>query len=91
MKGFAISPGIHSRTLKLPTRTHVTRPAPLRLAIRQALFCSSLGLATLPLAHATDSASTATRYDLAIPAGSLDAALIALSRSTGLNIAFNPG
>jgi outer membrane receptor for ferric coprogen and ferric-rhodotorulic acid len=69
----------------------VTRPAPLRLAIRQALFCSSLGLATLPLAHATDSASTATRYELVIPAGSLDAALIALSRSTGLNIAFTPG
>ncbi|HDS1793814.1 TonB-dependent siderophore receptor [Pseudomonas putida] len=69
----------------------MTRPAPLRLAIRQALFCTSLGLATLPLAHATDSASTATRYELVIPAGSLDAALIALSRSTGLNIAFTPG
>ncbi len=69
----------------------MTRPAPLRLAIRQALFCTSLGLATLPLAHATDSASTATRYELVIPPGSLDAALIALSRSTGLNIAFTPG
>lgn len=69
----------------------MTRPAPLRLAIRQALFCTSLGLATLPLAHAADSASSTTRYGLAIPAGSLDAALTTLSRSTGLNIAFTPG
>ncbi len=75
----------------MPTRTPRDPTRPLRLAIRQALFCSSLGLATLPLAHATDSASTATRYELVIPAGSLDAALIALSRSTGLNIAFTPG
>ncbi|MGE8384604.1 MAG: hypothetical protein ACN6PL_13150, partial [Pseudomonas putida] len=66
----------------------MTRPAPLRLAIRQALLCTSLGLATLPLAHAADSASSTTRYDLAIPAGSLDAVLTTLSRSTGLNIAF---
>ncbi|KIY40626.1 hypothetical protein TZ03_10755 [Pseudomonas sp. 10-1B] len=69
----------------------MTRPTPLRIAIRQALLCTSLGLGTLPLAHAADDASTTTaRYDLAIPAGSLDAALTTLSRSTGLNIAFTP-
>lgn len=69
----------------------MTRPTPLRIAIRQALLCTSLGLGTLPLAHAADGASTTTaRYDLAIPAGSLDAALTTLSRSTGLNIAFTP-
>ncbi|HDS1818590.1 TPA: TonB-dependent siderophore receptor [Pseudomonas putida] len=70
----------------------MTRHAPLRIAIRHALLCTSLGLGALPLAQAADTTSSASiRYALAIPAGSLDAALTALSRSTGLNIAFTPG
>jgi len=67
----------------------VTRHLPLRIAIRHALFCASLGLACVPLAHAAQADSSA-RHALAIPAGSLDAALTALSRATGLNIAFAP-
>lgn len=70
-------------------RIIVTHPAPLRLAIRRAALCLGLGLAALPLAHATEPNSASAAYDLYIAAGSLDAALTQLSRATGLNIAFD--
>lgn len=68
------------------------QPSPVRLAIRRALLCASLGVSTLPcLAQAADAVHSSIGYDLTLPAGSLDAALTALSRATGLNIAFAPG
>lgn len=68
----------------------MTHHSSLRIAVRQALICLSLGLAILPSAHAADPSHAGAAYDLSIPAGSLDAALTELSRATGLNIAFDP-
>ena len=66
--------------------------SPLRITIHRALICASLGLGSIPcLAQAATAGYSDQVHDLALPAGSLDAALTALSRSTGLNIAFAPG
>ncbi len=55
------------------------------------MLCASLGLGAAPcLALAATPGHSQASYDLALPAGSLDAALTALSRATGLNIAFSP-
>lgn len=69
----------------------MSRQSSLRIAVRHAVLCASLGLGALPsqVLAVTPGDHNAT-YNLAIPAGSLDAVLTELSRATGLNIAFAP-
>ena len=71
----------------------MTQPSALPTAIRHALLCAALGAIILPplaVAAETPGNTTSVRFELAIPAGSLDSALTELSRATGLNIAFAP-
>ncbi|MBK5007061.1 TonB-dependent receptor [Pseudomonas sp. S32] len=66
--------------------------SPIRIAIRHAVLCASLGLGTIPcLTQAAEAGQTDMSHDLTLPAGSLDTALTALSRATGLNITFAQG
>ncbi len=57
--------------------------------MRHAVLCLGLGLGAAPLTFAAEPVAASATYSLAIPAGSLDAALTRLSRETGLNIAFD--
>ncbi|WP_049870502.1 TonB-dependent siderophore receptor [Pseudomonas cremoricolorata] len=66
--------------------------SPIRIAIRHAVLCASLGFGAIPLlAQAAAAGQADMSHDLTVPAGSLDTALSALSRVTGLNITFAQG
>lgn len=60
---------------------------PLNVAVRQAVLCLSLGIAFVSPAQAAEPLIAAHQID--VHAGTLDNALIQLSRATGLNIAFD--